>query len=304
MWEQIGGQISLYAAAFYLICIVAEISLDMYRKASLYKLKDTLCSLSMGAFYTINKILMKGTTLLLLLIAQQYAVFDFGFGWGTFVVAYVVVDFFFYWLHRFIHEIRFGWAAHINHHSSQEFNLGGTAMRQSFAEPFMEAIFYSPIVLIGFDPFMVLAALELNLVYMFILHTRLVDKLPRPIEWFLSTPSHHRVHHARNVQYLDKNYGGTFIVWDRLFNTFEVEEEAPEFGIPKQLNTYNPIKASLHGWLELLADVRGARGIANKVRYCVMPPGWAPDGKGETTRQKQALYRQAQTRHPDSAING
>lgn len=292
MWEQIGTQISIAALVFYIICIGIEITLSQMRRAGFYSLKDTLCSLTMGGFYTVNKLLMKGTTLALLLLAQQFAIYDFGLSWMTFIAAYIIVDFFFYWLHRFIHEIRFGWAAHINHHSSQEFNLGGTAMRQSFAEPFMEAIFYSPIVLLGFDPFMVLAALELNLIYMFILHTRFVGKLPAPIEWLMSTPSHHRVHHARNVQYLDKNYGGTFIFWDRLFGTFESEHEAPEFGIPEQLQTHNPIKATFHGWLELLEDISNARGLRNKLSYCFMPPGWAPDGKGLTTRQKQALYRQ------------
>lgn len=304
MWENFGAQVSLYAVIFYIVCIVIEITLDLQKKAGLYKLKDTLCSLTMGGFYTINKIVMKGTTLLLLLIAQQYAMFDFGLGWVAFIAAYIVVDFFFYWLHRCIHEIRFGWAAHVNHHSSEQFNFGSTAIRQSFAEPFMEALFYSPIVLLGFDPFMVLAALELNLIYMFLLHTQFVKKLPRPIEWLLSTPSHHRVHHAKNVQYLDKNYGGTFIIWDRLFGTFEVENEAPEFGIPEQLDTFNPIKASFHGWLELIADMRAAKGLGNKLSYLVMPPGWAPDGLGETTRQKQAAYRQAADAKRGSAAAG
>jgi sterol desaturase/sphingolipid hydroxylase (fatty acid hydroxylase superfamily) len=303
MWEQIGTQISIAALMFYVICIGIEITLSQIRSAGFYRIKDTLCSLTMGGFYTANKLLMKGTTLALLLLAQQFAIYDFGLSWVTFIAAFIVVDFFFYWLHRFIHEIRFGWAAHVNHHSSQEFNLGGTAMRQSFAEPFMEAIFYSPIVLMGFDPFMVLAALELNLIYMFILHTRFVGKLPAPIEWLMSTPSHHRVHHARNVQYLDKNYGGTFIIWDRIFGTFEIEDEAPEFGIPEQLQTHNPVKATFHGWLALISDVRGASGLGNKLLYCVMPPGWAPDGNGLTTRQKQDTYRQAlqrQAQHPST----
>jgi sterol desaturase/sphingolipid hydroxylase (fatty acid hydroxylase superfamily) len=290
MWEEIGGQIALIAVVFYTTCILLELGLDIYRKEDSYKLKDTVCSLSMGGFYITSKLLMKGTTLALLLLAHQYAVFDIKASIAMFVVAYVLVDFFFYWLHRFIHEIRLGWAAHSNHHSSQEYNLGGTALRQSFAEPFMEAIFYSPIVFLGFDPFMVLAAIELNLVYMFWLHTKKIKKLPSVFEWIFSTPSHHRVHHACNIQYQDKNYGGTFIIWDRLFSTFEPEIEKPVFGIPEQLDTFNPIKASLYGWIGLFNDANNAKGLVNKILYFVMPPGWAPDGTGQTTRQKQSAY--------------
>ncbi|MFT5710814.1 MAG: sterol desaturase/sphingolipid hydroxylase (fatty acid hydroxylase superfamily) [Halioglobus sp.] len=297
MWQEVGENITVIAAVIYGSLILVELTLNWRSKAGLYTLKDTLCSLTMGGFYTVTKLLMKGTTLFLLLLAQEFALFDFGVSWYAFIAAYVVTDFFFYWLHRFIHEIRFGWAAHVNHHSSEEFNLGGTALRQSFAEPFMEALFYSPIVLLGFDPFMVLAALELNLIYMFWIHTKSIGKLPRPVEWLLSTPSHHRVHHASNVQYLDKNYGGTFIIWDRLFGSFAQEQEAPIFGIPDQIKTFNPIKASVHGWIELLADMRATKGAVNKFLYCVMPPGWAPNGTGQTTRQKQAAYRIANNKN-------
>ncbi|MEH6558110.1 MAG: sterol desaturase family protein [Oceanicoccus sp.] len=296
MWQEIGIQITAVSVFIYVGLIIIELSVDLYSKAGSYKLKDTLCSLTMGGFYTVTKLLMKGTTLFLLMSAHEYAVFDIGTSWLVFIVAFIAVDFFFYWLHRFIHEIRFAWAAHVNHHSSQEFNMGGTALRQSFAEPFMEAFFYSPLVLVGFDPFMVLAALELNLIYMFWVHTKKINKLPPLFEWVFSTPSHHRVHHACNVQYLDKNYGGTFIFWDRLFGTFEAEVESPVFGIPEQINTFNPIKASFHGWIELFRDVRNANGFLNKILYCAMPPGWAPDGKGNTARQKQAAYAELQTR--------
>tara|TARA_R110001599_G_C12238452_1_gene658634 strand:- start:60 stop:968 length:909 start_codon:yes stop_codon:yes gene_type:complete len=295
MWQELGETIPLVGAGIYLFLVLVELSLDLYTRERNYKLRDTLCSLTMGGFYTVTKLLMKGATLFLMLLMHEYAFFDIPNSWLAFVAAYIIVDFFFYWLHRFIHEIRFGWAAHVNHHSSREFNLGGTALRQSFAEPFMEAFFYGPIVLLGFDPILVLAALELNLIYMFWVHTKKIDKLPAAFEWAFSTPSHHRVHHACNVQYLDKNYGGTFIFWDRLFGTFEREVEQPVFGIPEQISTFNPIKASLHGWIELFSDVRRANGWVNKLLFLVMPPGWAPDGNGATARQKQAVYRLEQS---------
>ena len=296
MWEEMIQNASIAGVGVYVVLTLVELVLDLKEKSGDYKLKDTLCSITMGGFYAVTRLMMKGTTLFLMLLAQQYAVYDFGLSWLAFIAAYVAADFFFYWLHRIIHEVRFGWAAHSNHHSSEEFNLGGTAVRLPFAEPFMEAIFYSPLVFIGFDPFMVLAALEVNLIYMFWLHTKKIGKLHPAFEWLMSTPSHHRVHHASNVQYLDKNYGGTFIVWDRLFGTFEEEVEEPVFGIPEPVNTFNPIKASLHGWISLAKDVWAADRFTDKIKYLIMPPGWKHDGTGMTSRQKQRAYIDAQGR--------
>lgn len=291
MWANISENISAVAAVLYLLLAVVEISLDFKNKSGHYKLKDTLCSLSMGGFYLATKLLMKGTTFFIFFLAQDYALFDFGQSWWIFPLVFILVDFSFYWLHRFIHEVRFAWAGHINHHSSQEFNLAGTAFRQSFAEPLMEPFFYAPVVLLGFDPLMALAAIELNLIYMYWLHTRKIGKLHPWFEYWFSTPSHHRVHHGCNVQYLDKNYGGTFIVFDRLFGSFAEEKETVVFGVPEQLQTYNPIKATLHGWIELGQDVIQTPGIINKLGLLVMPPGWAPHGQGLTTRQKQKAYQ-------------
>lgn len=294
MWEEINNQIPLYAAVLYVTLIIIELVLDLRARSHVYKLKDTLCSLTMMTFYVGNRALMKGTTVAILLLVQQFAFYDMGTTLLAFFGCYLVVDFLFYWYHRLIHEIRFGWAAHVAHHSSKEFNLGGTALRQSFAEAFMEAFFYAPVVLMGFDTMMVLAALELNLAYMFWVHTRKIGKLHPAFEFLMSTPSHHRVHHACNIPYLDKNYGGTFIIWDRMFGSFQEEKEDPVFGIPEQLDSYNPIWASIHGWVELAQDVWHAKGWRNKIGYMVMPPGWAPDGKGMTTRQKQAAYKREQ----------
>lgn len=292
MWEPIATQISNIAVFIYLSLAVVEIALDYTQRSKCYALKDTLCSLSMGSFYLGTKLLMKGTTLVIFIWASQHAVFDLGSSWLMFPLVYLLVDFFFYWLHRFIHEIRFGWAAHGNHHSSQKYNLGGTSFRQSFAEPVMEPFFYAPVVLLGFDPLMTLAAIELNLIYMFWLHTEKIGKLHPSYEYLMATPSHHRVHHGSNVQYMDSNYGGTFIFWDRLFGSFCEENEKVIFGIPDQLSTFNPIKASLHGWIELGRDVLKTPGIFNKLAYFIMPPGWAPDGQGDTAKQKKQRYYQ------------
>lgn len=291
MWTDIAVNISTVAVVIYLALALFEIALDFKQKSGHYRLKDSLCSLTMGGFYLGTKILMKGTTFFIFFLAQDYALFDFGQSWWMFPLVFVVVDLSFYWLHRFIHEVRVGWAAHINHHSSQEYNLAGTAFRQSFAEPLMEPFFYAPVVLLGFDPLMALAAIELNLIYMYWLHTRKIGKLHPWFEYCFSTPSHHRVHHGCNVQYLDRNYGGTFIVFDRLFGSFEEEKEEVIFGLPEQLHTYNPIKATFHGWIDLGRDVLQTPGLFNKLALFIRPPGWAPNGNGQTTKQKQQAYQ-------------
>lgn len=290
MWEQLLNDVPTFAFALYAVLIVIEVSVNLIYKLHLYKLNDTLCSLSMGMFYVVTRGLMQGTMLAMLYFAHQFALFDIASNWWTFVGAYILGDLCVYAYHRFVHEVRFGWAAHICHHSSQQYNLGATAFRQSFVEPFIEPFFFLPLAFLGFDPLIILVALEVNLIYMFWVHLEKVGKLHPWFEFWFSTPSHHRVHHSANVQYLDKNYGGTFIIWDRLFGTFEEEREKPVYGIAEQLDTHNPIKASLHSWQDLAQEVREAQGLTNKLKTLVMPPGWKADGTGMTTRRKQALY--------------
>lgn len=294
MWEELLNKIPMYAIGIYAALIAVEVGLNVVYKHKLYRLKDTLCSLSMGSAYLTMRVVMKGFTLMLMYLAHEYALFDIGNSWVAFIACYVAMDFAVYWYHRFVHEVRFGWAAHIAHHSSEQYNLGATAFRQSFAEPVIEPFFFAMVPLLGFDPLMALVALELNLIYMFWVHFEKVGKLHPIFEWLFSTPSHHRVHHSANTPYLDKNYGGTFIIWDRLFGSFAEEKEAPVFGLVTQLNSNNPIKASFHEWINLAHDMWSARGIRNKIGYLVLPPGWAPDNQGMTTRQKQAIYNQQQ----------
>jgi len=287
MWEHLDATIPTYALYIYGVLIVIELAFELTQKVRGYKLGDTLCSLTMGGFYIGMSVLMKGFTLWFFYYVQKYALFDFGQSWVAFIACYIAVDFLFYWYHRCIHEVRVGWAAHVAHHSSEEFNLGATAFRQSFAEPLLEPFFYVGAVLIGFDPLMVLVAIQINLIYMFWVHLRRFPKMHPAIEWLFVTPSHHRVHHAANIQYLDKNYSGTFIIWDRMFGSFAEEIETPEFGIVQQLRHNNPIRASFDSWIALAGDVWRAKGVRNKLGYLFRPPGWAPDGQGMTTRQRR-----------------
>ncbi|MGX1198962.1 sterol desaturase family protein [Parvibaculum sp. MBR-TMA-1.3b-4.2] len=279
---------------FLLAFLGAELLLTLIMGRPYYNARDSLCSVTMGLAYAASIALSAGIMLAMLFWVQQFAFvqMDWTSSAGLILAAYVIVDFLFYAYHRVIHEVRLGWAAHVNHHSSQHFN-GGTALRSSFVEAWIEPFFLIPAVLIGIHPVMAVALVSLNHLYQYWIHTRFIGKLG-PFEWVFNTPSHHRVHHASNVQYCDRNYAGTLIIWDRLFGTFEREEEEPVFGIRHQLNTWNPIKATFHEWIAIGRDLLRARSLREVGGYLFQPPGWSPEGDGETTRVMQARYREEQ----------
>ncbi len=259
-----------------------------------YDLADSLCSITMGLFYAGCGAAIRTSVLLGLGALHLRAPFQFSLGDGpaVWLAAFVGVDFAFYCFHRTLHEVRVGWAAHVNHHSSTHYNYA-TGLRQSVVEPLIEPIFMAPLVLLGFDPVLVLAALALNFAYQFWPHTEFGGRggLLGLAGKVLVTPSHHRVHHARNVPYLDKNYGGTFIVWDKLLGTFEAETEQPDYGITHNIETRNPVMATFHEWRAIVRDLRRADNLREMLGYLFRPPGWAPDGSGMTSRERQRRYR-------------
>ena len=188
------------------------------------------------------------------------------------------VDFFYYWFHRASHEINAGWAAHIVHHQSEDMNLA-VALRQSVFQGAMSWVFYLPLALFGFPPAMFLTVSAVNTLYQFWIHTRLIGKLG-PLEWVLNTPSHHRVHHGRNPKYIDRNHAGSLIIWDRMFGTFQEEEEEPVYGITKPLASSNPVWANLHYWADLWALARSTARPLDRLRVFAKPPGWRPPDLG------------------------
>jgi sterol desaturase/sphingolipid hydroxylase (fatty acid hydroxylase superfamily) len=202
----------------------------------------------------------------------DHRLLDLGTGWQGWAVALVGWDFVFYWEHRLSHEVRFFWASHVNHHSSLEFNLS-TALRQPWTA-FQTAIMVAPLAALGVRPDLIVMAGALNLIYQFWIHTEMVDRLGW-LEWVLNTPSHHRVHHGSNPRYLDKNYGGVLIVWDRWFGSFQAEDEPVVYGLTKNIGTYNLWTIAFHEWVDLAADVRRARG-ADRLRHALRGPGWQP----------------------------
>ena len=191
--------------------------------------------------------------------------------------AMVLWDFLYYWDHRIQHEVRLFWANHVSHHSSQRYNLS-TALRQPWSG-FTLAWVFLPMPLLGFPAATTFHAGQLNLLYQYWIHTETIDRLPAPLEAVLNTPSHHRVHHGVNPQYLDKNYGGILIVWDKLFGTFEPELRRIKYGLTKNISTYNPMRIAYHEYAAICRDVIAAKGIRDKLRHVFGAPGWKP---GET----------------------
>jgi sterol desaturase/sphingolipid hydroxylase (fatty acid hydroxylase superfamily) len=194
--------------------------------------------------------------------------------WYTWVIAIVGVDLMYYLYHRIAHRVRLIWATHQAHHSSQYFNFA-TALRQKWnisGDVFLRAV----LPLLGVPPWIVFASFSINLIYQFWIHTERIGKLWAPVEFIFNTPSHHRVHHGMDQQYLDKNYGGIFIVWDRLFGTFQPETARPHYGLTKQVDTYNIWKLQTYEYVAILRDVRGATRWRDKFGYAFGPPGWAP----------------------------
>jgi sterol desaturase/sphingolipid hydroxylase (fatty acid hydroxylase superfamily) len=195
----------------------------------------------------------------------------------------VFQDFMFYWLHRVDHYSRLFWAVHVTHHSSEEFNLT-VGFRSSVFQPLYRFIYFIPLALVGFEPLDILFMYAATQIYGILIHTKTIGKLGI-LEWVLSTPSHHRVHHASNIKYLDKNMGMFLIIWDRLFGTFAKEEETVVYGLTANINSYHPITMVFHEWKAIFNDVIKTKGLKNKLGYVFAPPGWSHDGSTKTASQ-------------------
>ncbi len=195
-------------------------------------------------------------------------------GRGSMATAMVLWDFLYYWDHRWMHEVRLLWANHVTHHSSERYNLS-TALRQPWSG-FLTFWVFTPLPLLGVSAKQAVKAGQLNLLYQYWVHTEIVDRLPKPVEAVLNTPSHHRVHHGVNPQYLDKNYAGILIVWDKLFGTFEPEVRRVKYGLTKNINTYKPLRIAYHEFADIGRDVASAKGWRNKLGHIFRRPGWQP----------------------------
>ncbi|WP_319460307.1 sterol desaturase family protein [Micromonospora sp. RTP1Z1] len=268
----------LYAVpAFLLLIIVEALS---YRFAPDddergYELRDTTTSLSMGFGSQVIGFPWKLATVGLYAALWTLAPVHLSPGhWWTWALLFFADDLAYYWFHRLHHEVRLLWASHVVHHSSVFFNLS-TALRQSWT-PMTSLPFWLPLALLGIPPWMIFLQQSVSLLYQFFLHTERITVLPRPIEWIFNTPSHHRVHHGANAEYLDRNYAGILIIWDRLFGSFEPERATVRYGLTKNITTYNPLRVATHEYASIWADARAATSWRHQLGYVLGRPGWQP----------------------------
>jgi sterol desaturase/sphingolipid hydroxylase (fatty acid hydroxylase superfamily) len=285
-----------YAIPFFFLLIGVEVVVARAMRLRLYRFSDSIADLSCGVgqqqLLPFFKAIHVAAYLWLFEHARLYTVS------ATSIVGWVVllfgVDLAYYAFHRASHRINFFWAAHVVHHQSEEYNLS-VALRQSWFDEAISWVFYLPLAICGFPAEMFLLMSTCNTLYQFWIHTRAVKRLG-PLEWFMNTPSHHRVHHGTNPKYIDKNYAGVFIIWDRLFGTFQAEEEEPVYGIVKPLASYNPFWANVHYWAEMAKLARACPKLWQKLWVVLAPPEWRPREMGgnvtipEVSRETQKKY--------------
>lgn len=284
----------------FVVLVLVEMLIARRRDATRYCPRDTLTSLLLGLGSTVAGVLAGGAVFGLATWVHGFRLFDIAWAWYWFVLAFVLDDLAYYVFHRSAHRVRLFWASHVVHHSSQHYNLS-TALRQTWTGFFsLGFLFRLPLFLIGFPPAMIFFVAGLNLVYQFWIHTETVGRMPRWFEAVMNTPSHHRVHHGANPRYLDRNYAGVFIVWDRLFGTFEPEDagERVRYGLVHDLGSFNVLWAAFHEWAGIARDLWRAPW-RSKLGYLLREPGWSHDGSRETSD----MIRAAVTRRDGSTSN-
>jgi sterol desaturase/sphingolipid hydroxylase (fatty acid hydroxylase superfamily) len=266
--------IQLAIPAFILLMILEAVAGAILRR-DLYEVKDAAASIVMGLGNVFVDLFAKALQFWLLTYLYRLAIFPIGYHWWAWILLFFGDEFSYYWFHRVSHECRLFWASHVVHHSSQRYNLS-TALRQTWTGSFMSFLFWMWLPILGFAPAMIMKAV--SLLYQFWIHTEIVRSLG-PLEALLNTPSHHRVHHGSNPQHIDRNHGGTLIIWDKLFGTFEPEDPAdpPRFGLTKNIQTYNPFRIAFQEWIGLFRDAWNAPSWGNKLRYVFGNPGWHHD---------------------------
>ena len=286
----------IYAIPLFVLAIILEMLLVRRRKVGRYDWRDAGASLTLGLGSTVAGLLSGGAILAIMLWASRFALLDIPFAWWAFIACFVLDDLAYYAFHRSAHRVRWFWASHVIHHSSQHYNLS-TALRQTWTGFFSASfLFRLPLILMGFPVEMVFFVGGLNLIYQFWIHTEQVGHMPRWFEAVMNTPSHHRVHHAINPRYLDRNYAGVFIIWDKIFASFEPErtDEPPRYGIVKNLPVLNPLWAATHEWAGIFRDLSRAKSLREAAGYVAGPPGWSPEGSPETADAIRANWAAAQ----------
>ncbi len=280
------AEVLYYAIPFFVLLLVLEyLSFRQVRAENEgligYDPRDTRTSLTMGLGNVAINFGWKFVVLAAYVAIYELTPLRLDPGdWWVWVLLFFADDFSYYWFHRVSHESRAFWASHVVHHSSEHYNLS-TALRQTWV-PMTYFPFWLWLPLVGFEPWMVLLAQAWSLIYQFWIHTEKIRRLPRWFESVFNTPSHHRVHHGTNEQYLDRNYGGILIVWDRLFGTYEPEGERVRYGLTTQLRTFRPVRVAFHEYIAMWHDIKRAKRWRDKLGVIFKGPGWTPPGVAES----------------------
>ena len=276
--------IIVYAIPFFLLAMLLEFFVASGKNIKVYSKKDAFSSIAMGLGNVfigfVSKLFVFAA---LYYVYENFRIFTVPITWWSFIILIFLDDFSYYWFHRTSHENRFFWASHVVHHSSKHYNLS-TALRQTWTGGFYSFIFWLWLPLIGFHPGMIIFQMSISLLYQFWIHTELIQKMPKWVEFFFNTPSHHRVHHGSNPIYLDRNHAGILIIWDKLFGTFqpELESEKVKYGLVVNIKTYNPIVIAFNEWGALFKDLIIKNvSLRNRIKYLYKPPGWKHDGTGK-----------------------
>ena len=264
-------------APIILFLIVLEITISALKGLKYYNFKDSLGSIGLITGNIVVNTITKGLIIAFYLYLYQFRLFDFsilGSIWIEILLTVLAIDFIYYWFHRTSHHVRFFWAIHMNHHSSEEMNFL-VALRQAWFNPIFRVPFFFILPLIGFNPLLTLIVGAASTLWAVIQHTKMIGKLG-PLEWIFVTPSAHRVHHGVNDEYMDKNFGNLFIIWDRMFGTHQLEEESVIYGLKRNVKTSNPFEITLFAWREIYKDFTISKDGKDKIKSIFGSPDWEP----------------------------
>lgn len=287
--------ILLDAIPAFILLIILEVIYAIKTQRELYEVKDAATSISLGLGNLLIGLVTKSFILLFFVWIYEHRLFAIPFNvWWVWLLLFFADDFSYYCMHRTAHSVRWFWASHVVHHSSERYNLAA-ALRQTWTGNLTGAfLFWSWLPLVGFHPAMILFMQSVSLIYQFWIHTEAVYKLPKWFEFIFNTPSHHRVHHGSNIEYLDKNHAGILIIWDRIFGTFQPELFTPTYGLTKNVHTFNPVKVAFWEWINIGKDLKKVQSIKHIFGYLFNAPGWSHDGSSKTTKQMREELKQKQ----------
>ena len=265
----------------YFLLIGFELLYQAIKKIKVYRTNDAISNISCGISSQVTNAIWGVLSIgMYQFVYQFWSITEMPNTWWSHLGLFILVDLMYYWFHRASHEINFLWnTAHVVHHQSEDYNLS-VALRQASFGGVFSMLFYLPLAFLGFNTYAFITVKGINLIYQFWIHTEAINKMPRWFEFIFNTPSHHRVHHGRNPKYIDKNHAGTLMIWDRLFGSFQKEEEKPTYGVTKPTKTWNPVWANILPIVDMVTQVKETPGFTNKLKVLFFKPGWRPKELG------------------------